>query len=517
MGWVPIVIRELIVASRKGAIFRFRFRMALLATLFLFFTFPSLLRGGTVYFKWMGQIGFWLCVFAGATLTAGAVSQERREGTLPILFLSNLTGWDVVIGKLASGSLQAFMNLTAVFPILAVALIFGGVTLSQVVTEIGVWVAALLFSLTTGLWISCWRHWEKKRGEGIFTAAFVFLFGVPWGMIFFQNATLLSLGDVQWALLRQLGAGSGFSGSLRDIWKGIFWITGGALGMLMLAGFHLQRNWRKEQEETQPKTQTIHHPTSSTHNPRKSPGDFRSPYLWLEQCFSFSSVSIRVVILLTSLLLGAWTVLVQIPRIQMSIQMQNSPSYELAMFFTLFGAGFGIRLLMLFIAPMGIKGLMRTGLLQLLSVVPGGLMEWWKGRNRAFRRFYSRAIVPILLCAGLAWISYTERFSVPLSANLRIGGYILVWTIALIYDLDAIHAIRVVDTLQGKRASILHTFGSVLGVPWVLKIFILPLFIVPPLGFFVSGILHIGNAMFWKNTIYRLEEDSIRFRLLARA
>jgi len=517
MGWVPIVIRELIVVSRKGSVFRHRLQMAGVTTLVFLLGFPSLLRGGTSCFWWMGQIGFWLCVLAGANLTANAVSQERREKTLPLLFLSNLTGWDVVIGKLASGSLQAFMNLIAVFPVLALTLMFGGVTLSQVITEIGIWMAALWFSLSLGLWVSCWSRWTRKRGEALTTVELAILFGIPWGMIFFQNPTMLTVGDVQWAFIQQLGAGGGFGGSLAKIWKGIAGIFGGTIGILALAGFHLQQNWRNHQEETLTARGKNLSQTSSRPRRRKSPKNFRSPFVWLEQTFSFSSTRVRVTVLLAVLLLGAWTVLAVIPGMKGLHLMHHTQADVWTIFLTLLEPGFGIRLLALFLAPIGIKELMQTGLLQLFGTMPGGLMQWWQGRKRAFRRFYNAMIIPVLFCALVAWSTYTNGFSAPFALNLRIGGYILGWTIALFCDLDAIHALQVINTLQGKRSGSLHTFGLIFVLPWCLKIFLLPLFAVPLMGFLGSWLLHMGNALFWMNRIALLEEDALRLRLLARA
>ena len=51
--------------------------------------------------KWMGMI--YACG-AGVFLTADCLSEEKREGTLGLLFLTDLRGHDVALGKLLATS-----------------------------------------------------------------------------------------------------------------------------------------------------------------------------------------------------------------------------------------------------------------------------------------------------------------------------------------------------------------------------------------------------------------------------
>ena len=67
-------------------------------------------------------------MFTGVRSTADCLSEEKRDGTLGLLFLTDLKGYDVVGGKLVATSLNAFYGLTAIFPLLAIPLLMGGVT-----------------------------------------------------------------------------------------------------------------------------------------------------------------------------------------------------------------------------------------------------------------------------------------------------------------------------------------------------------------------------------------------------
>ena len=60
------------------------------------------------------------CLFSGRISTADCLSEEKREGTLGLLFLTDLKGYDVVLGKLAATSVSAFYGLLAALPVLAV-------------------------------------------------------------------------------------------------------------------------------------------------------------------------------------------------------------------------------------------------------------------------------------------------------------------------------------------------------------------------------------------------------------
>src|SRR5262245_14091027 len=139
MTLLPIADRELRVAARKRASFWTRLIAAALA-FFVFagymglFAMMQRLGGGNINGMWIFRIlawmGFLFAAFAGVFLTSDALSEEKREGTLGLLFLTDLRGYDVVMGKVISNSLQAFYGLLAVFPIFALTLLFGGLELA---------------------------------------------------------------------------------------------------------------------------------------------------------------------------------------------------------------------------------------------------------------------------------------------------------------------------------------------------------------------------------------------------
>src|SRR5581483_6291516 len=110
MTFLPIVGRELRVAARKRFTYWGRFSAALLALLIFggMQTIFLLSRGGAPFsIGWFQfQVMKWFCFavasVAGLFLTSDTLSEEKREGTLGLLFLTDLRGYDVVFGKLIS-------------------------------------------------------------------------------------------------------------------------------------------------------------------------------------------------------------------------------------------------------------------------------------------------------------------------------------------------------------------------------------------------------------------------------
>lgn len=130
----PIVQRELLVSSRKPLTFWTRMVAALLgfgAVLLIVGIDPDLMIAGALgakLFRWLTIAAFCACLFGGALLTADCLSSEKRAGTLGLLFLTDLRGYDVVLGKLAAKSIPAVLCLLAIFPMLALPILLGGVT-----------------------------------------------------------------------------------------------------------------------------------------------------------------------------------------------------------------------------------------------------------------------------------------------------------------------------------------------------------------------------------------------------
>jgi hypothetical protein len=157
MTFLPIVGRELRVAARLPATFRNR---TLTAGLVAAAAFVMLLLGsvtgspafiGEGSFRTLAYLALCFCLLEGLRKTADCVSEEKREGTLGLLFLTDLKGYDVVLGKLAATSLNSFYGLVAILPLLALPLLLGGVTAGEYWRVVLALLNILFFSLCAGL------------------------------------------------------------------------------------------------------------------------------------------------------------------------------------------------------------------------------------------------------------------------------------------------------------------------------------------------------------------------------
>jgi hypothetical protein len=179
MNPLPVVQRELIAASRRTRTFRVRMVSALIGTasaagMILFGT----LGGGHGVFLALSWIAFVGCSLSGVFLTADCLRSEKREGTLGLLFLTDLNGYDIVFGKLAMAGCSAAMALLALIPVFSVGWLLGGVTAGEFWRMALVLVLTLTLSLSVGLAVST-RGRDQAAGVGfalLWILVFVALF-----------------------------------------------------------------------------------------------------------------------------------------------------------------------------------------------------------------------------------------------------------------------------------------------------------------------------------------------------
>jgi ABC-type transport system involved in multi-copper enzyme maturation permease subunit len=171
MTFLPIVERELRVAARRHSTHSVRMALALAALAIGFFLYlarsqmpPQALA--KEIFGGLGGLSLLYCLSSGRRSTADCLSEEKRDGTLGLLFLTDLKGYDVVLGKLAATSVSAFYGLLAVLPVLAIPLLMGGVTNGEFWRAVLVLVNTFLFSLTIGVFASVLSR-DARQAMGI--------------------------------------------------------------------------------------------------------------------------------------------------------------------------------------------------------------------------------------------------------------------------------------------------------------------------------------------------------------
>jgi len=109
---------------------------------------------GGLLFNILTWISLIAVLAAGLFFTSDCISEEKREGTLGFLFLTDLRGYDIAAGKLLATSLRCVYGLLALFPVLGMTLLMGGVTGLAFWKVALALINALLCSLVVGLFVS---------------------------------------------------------------------------------------------------------------------------------------------------------------------------------------------------------------------------------------------------------------------------------------------------------------------------------------------------------------------------
>jgi ABC-type Na+ efflux pump permease subunit len=253
-GFLPIVGRELRVAARRRG--TYVARCAAAAAVFVIgawfylimpYAPPATISQGL--FSILSGAALLYAFVSGAHFTANSISEEKRDGTLGLLFLTDLKGYDVVLGKLAATSLGAFYGMLAMLPMIAVPLLIGGVNFTEVLRMSLLSINTMFMSLTAGLFISSMTR-SPRQSSGL---TFLLLCGlaviVPLLGSWWFNATSQRLVQHWWLLA---SPGYAFTYAFENLHRAHpnrYWICMGVLhtlGWAYLAGASLiaPRSWR---------------------------------------------------------------------------------------------------------------------------------------------------------------------------------------------------------------------------------------------------------------------------------
>jgi ABC-type transport system involved in multi-copper enzyme maturation permease subunit len=233
MTFLPIVERELRVAAWRRGTYWLRFFAALAVitiALCLLLTAPSsapAFRIGKVMFGFQSALAFGFCLLAGVFLTADTLSAEKREGTIGLLFLTDLKGVEVVLGKLVASSMQSVYALLAVLPILGLPLLMGGVTPGEFWRMNLALVTTLMFSLVVGMVASSLGR-ESRETMVMSLVVIVAVAGVLPALGWLEQVTIgRTVVQEYWLLPSPVGAMTGaFDATYRTSKGWTFWALG---------------------------------------------------------------------------------------------------------------------------------------------------------------------------------------------------------------------------------------------------------------------------------------------------
>jgi hypothetical protein len=165
MDYLPLLKRELRVALRAQKPVQSRLKVAAAGAggSILILLFGALLSGrnqGRLLAQLLCLAGLY-CVLRTPQLTAGALAEERRNQTLGLLYISGLSVWEVFAGKFLSAALMTFTYLLALFPMLALPFLAGGISFDHFVATAAGLPVLVFFVLSISLLASVFTQDES--------------------------------------------------------------------------------------------------------------------------------------------------------------------------------------------------------------------------------------------------------------------------------------------------------------------------------------------------------------------
>src|SRR5262249_8513545 len=113
---------------------------------------------------------FFLLLIATPAITAGAVTDEKKSGTLQYLLTTDLTAWQILAGKLLGGTAQVAVLALTGLPVLCFIGVFGGLELPALFGLVGVSVPPLFALGAASLLASVWTRQTRDAVLGLYAA-----------------------------------------------------------------------------------------------------------------------------------------------------------------------------------------------------------------------------------------------------------------------------------------------------------------------------------------------------------
>jgi hypothetical protein len=248
MTALPIVVRELRVAARRDNTYWTRLSVAFVSILIggygiMMFQGSFGRAGGAMLFNMFSGIAVLYCLVVGLRNSADCLSEEKREGTLGLLFLTDLKGYDVVLGKLIAVGLNSFYSFLAAFPVLSIALVLGGVSGAQFWRLALALLNLFFFAHAAGLLVSTFSMQPRKAFGGAVVLAGAFIIGLPIAEAALRNFNYTGLGWLQ--LLNPCHPFSHLAGTRgNSFWLSIFLSHAVSWAFLALTSWHTPRSWQ---------------------------------------------------------------------------------------------------------------------------------------------------------------------------------------------------------------------------------------------------------------------------------
>ena len=500
MAFLPISQRELRAAARRGRTYWMRTLLAGGVSIVWLWLLAS--GGGEVgrpLFVGIGEVALGLGLLAGVFLTADCLSEEHREGTLGLLFLTELRSYDVVIGKLIATSLPVFYGLVSLLPLLGLSLLIGGVTAGECWRSALVLVLTLVWSLCLGLAVSAFNR-EARTAVSATLLIVVLLGGALPAAGWLQVSLTHTSPSHHHFLLSPVALYlSAFENAYRapggapEFWLSFASVSGMAALAFAVACLVVPRVWREGNtvwggRGTRSWRWRCRFGGQTARSRRRKFLD-QNPYLWLASrdrrlTWAGTAACLCLFCVWLGFLWGCW-----------SPNPGRSSSCFVGAVVVAWALHWAVKWTAATQATRRLNEDRRSGLLALLAVTTLSVEDILQGQTRAVRR---ALLVPVTLAlltnAGLLWMLFSDRPTGYTSGDVRIalGGAVLGGAIMMLIDIQTLLWVGMSAGFREKHHH--HAVWSALQ-----PVLVLPLLLL--LGMWVLGAFYVAGVLvtnlFW--------------------
>ena len=132
-----------------------------------------------VFHLWTAMILLGLVGLAAPAATAGAICQDKARGSLALMFATDLSDAEIVLGKLAARLVPVLGMIFCVAPVLALATLFGGVDPVALIEALLVVFSCAVFGCSLALALSVWGRKTHEVLMATYVIGILYLLAAP--------------------------------------------------------------------------------------------------------------------------------------------------------------------------------------------------------------------------------------------------------------------------------------------------------------------------------------------------
>ncbi|MCH7728861.1 MAG: ABC transporter permease, partial [Planctomycetes bacterium] len=205
----PIFTREAATTPRRPRLYLFRslyvtVLMVLMCTAWLSLAGTQIINNvgdlaqfGSILFQILALIQLAMMVFLSSLFSVITVAREKDRKTLTLLLMTRMSNHELVLGKLFASLLNVFVMLAAALPLFMCLLLFGGVSIEQILRVFAVTLTSAIVVGSLGCMLAFWRE-NTFQTLSMTVLGLVFWIGV-WEAIGLLDGGLLGVPFATWA------------------------------------------------------------------------------------------------------------------------------------------------------------------------------------------------------------------------------------------------------------------------------------------------------------------------------